>query len=158
MTDALTGIWNREGFYSTYKNYEEQYKGKRAVAFLDMDDFKSVNDTLGHGGGDEALILLANTLKEIFPSDAIISRFGGDEFVLAIFNIMDVDLLHLQCKQLVMDMNQRMAFNGASKHISISMGIVVSENESLDFMLEEADELLYKTKEFGKNNYLLREV
>ena len=158
LNDPLTGIWNRDGFHKAYHDFDVRYQGMRAVAFLDMDDFKSVNDTLGHAGGDEALKLLADTLKDHFKSDSIVSRFGGDEFVFALFNVMDVDLLRLQCQQLVDRMNREIEYGGAKKNLSISMGIVVSKNANLEHLLEEADELLYKTKKSGKNAYGLGEV
>ena len=158
LNDPLTNVWNRDGFYKAYQDFDVRYDGKRAVAFLDMDDFKSVNDTLGHAGGDEALKLLADTLKDSFKIDSIVSRFGGDEFVIALFNIMDVDLLRLQCQEFVDRMNCEMKYNGAVKKLSVSMGVVVSENPSLDYLIEEADELLYKTKKSGKNAYALNEV
>lgn len=86
-TDKLTGIYNRSGFDKALKKYLKNNPDKNCiVAELDIDDFKFINDMYGHEAGDEALRCLASYMKEYFPTDAVIGRNGGDEFVAFIPN------------------------------------------------------------------------
>lgn len=82
MRDKLTGLYNKNTFYTLVDKYIKD-NGKRAILlFFDLDNFKSVNDQMGHLAGDEILINVADSIKHIFRSDDIVARFGGDEFII----------------------------------------------------------------------------
>ena len=155
--DPLTGIYNREGFQSrldsVYANLEQRLP--ITIAVMDFDGFKGVNDTLGHAGGDEALKLLAGTLSEIFDRNAIVARYGGDEFMLCIYETEEKKVQRLLAK-LVQSMDRVFTYQALTHKISISVGAVLTrEPVSFEILYKEADKVLYYTKNHGKNGYHL---
>lgn len=85
--DFLTGILNRRAFQKSVE--DEMYKKTPGVfIFIDVDNFKSYNDTYGHNNGDFCLKHFAETMKKCFPAESIIGRYGGDEFVVYLKNLM----------------------------------------------------------------------
>lgn len=157
--DALTGIFNREGFNSVFQRVQacSSENGCYLLAMLDLDNFKSVNDTLGHSGGDKALQLLAKNLQELFGDIGVVSRFGGDEFNIYIPNVKYVQAIEKRMAELVRVMNQTLIFNGKERLLSISMGAVVVPNTvNEDDAMSKADAVLYEVKKNGKNNFICK--
>ena len=155
--DPLTGIYNREGFQTRLAALYEKLDEKLplTIAVMDFDSFKSVNDTLGHAGGDAALKLLADTLTEIFDENAIVSRYGGDEFMICTYETDEKKVQELLAK-LVKQMDRTFTYQALSKKISISVGAVLAkERVSFEVLYKEADKVLYYTKNHGKNGYHL---
>ena len=156
--DPLTGLFNRDGLYSVCNRLLETapVDGHYAMAVLDLDDFKSVNDTLGHAGGDVALKVLANELNAVFEDKAILSRYGGDEFVIYIPDVRDTANIHKMLIRLVTSMDRVLTYQEKEQKLSISLGaVIVSNIEPLDNSFEHADRILYEVKKAGKNNYRL---
>lgn len=151
-TDALTRLYNREGL----KMRMQEVKAPIVVAILDIDDFKQVNDTLGHTGGDEALKLLARALEKHMGENAILARYGGDEFVILLSQVSE-DEARIRIRSLVHAMDTELTFGKATKQISISVGAVYCINQEMgvDVLLKRADEELYQAKKAGKNAYRL---
>ncbi len=150
-TDALTEVYNREGFILNLPKEAENV----TLAVLDMDNFKQVNDSLGHAGGDYALKYLARIIKETLGEKGIVGRYGGDEFVFMLINMSQEDAKKY-LSMLVDMMNVEMEFAGNSKWVSISVGAIFSNKmESFDKLFRQADELLYKVKSAGRNSYQL---
>lgn len=149
-TDTLTRLYNREGL----KKHMLEAVAPFVVAILDIDDFKQVNDTLGHAGGDEALKLLARTLEVHMGENAILARYGGDEFVILMSQVTEEET-RTRLRSLVNAMDTEITFDKFTKHISISVGAVycTEENVSAETLLKYADEELYQTKKAGKNGY-----
>lgn len=151
--DALTGIYNRYGIQKSMKQLYEKKHFPILFSILDIDRFKSVNDTLGHLGGDEALRLLANTMKEVFGNEAVLGRYGGDEFVIG-FHGKDMEAAAAKFKELVSRMDRCFTFGENKVQLSISVGVVIVEEEMpYDDVFKAADHVLYSVKEAGKNNY-----
>lgn len=153
--DPLTGIYNRQGFHNRLDQLYTEIDEKlpMTVAVMDFDNFKSVNDILGHAGGDAALQLLANTLTKLFPENAIVARYGGDEFMLCIYNTEEEKARELLGK-LVQEMDREFTFQAITKKISISVGAVYTkENVIFQVLYKEADKILYHTKNNGRNGY-----
>lgn len=151
--DALTGLYNRYGIRWRMKQFYDKKHFPMIFSILDIDRFKSVNDTLGYLGGDEALKLLADNMKEVFGNRAVLGRYGGDEFVIGFYG---KDLAEAEKKfgELVTRMDRRFAFGEAEVDLSISVGVVIVEEEvSYDDLFKTADQALYSVKEKGKNNY-----
>ena len=126
-------------------------------AVLDLDNFKSVNDSLGHLGGDKALMKLAIELSKISSDKIVCARYGGDEFVISMFDVSkeDADMIF---DKLVSDMNYTMHFEGKSHVLSISLGAVYSDKiKTTQQMFECADKVLYSVKQLGKNQYRMLE-
>lgn len=155
--DSLTGIYNREGFKSRLESVYEELEKRLPVtiAVMDFDSFKAVNDTLGHAGGDAALKLLADTLSEIFDRNAIAARYGGDEFMLCIYETEEKKVQELLAK-LIKAMDRQFTYQALTHKISISVGAVQTiEPVSFEILYKEADKVLYYTKKHGKNGYHL---
>lgn len=156
-TDALTGIYNRTGYEKRFHEYLAKFGENASVTFavLDLDNFKSVNDSLGHAGGDEALKLLASRLDKISGTNTIVARYGGDEFVVCMFDIDKGDGQQI-FRALVDGMNTDLNYQGLVHHLSISLGAVYSES-MLPFatLFVEADKVLYHVKAAGKNGFRL---
>ncbi len=153
--DPLTGLYNREGLATMFKRYNqpEDADAKYVIAMIDFDDFKHVNDTLGHAGGDEALKLLAVNMLQVFGANSISVRYGGDEFLVYLPDVTDMEIIKEQLMQMVHNMDCTMEYQGNSRKISISAGAVLAAN-SVPFQeaYEKADALLYEIKSEGKNN------
>lgn len=155
-TDALTGLNNRYGLREQMNRVYEMKLFPITFSILDIDDFKRVNDTLGHAGGDEVLKLLASALKEVFGKTAVFARYGGDEFILCIVG-QDLQMAENRIKRLVKKMDRTFTYGDASTSISISLGAVYMENGILyDDLFKEADKVLYEVKEQGKNGFLIK--
>ena len=155
--DALTALYNRTGFEKRLSELMEKYPQQTPVAFavLDIDDFKAVNDSLGHVGGDEALKRLASKLLKISSEKVITARYGGDEFMMCMFDVTR-EKAEDTFKRLVNEMDSYMPFQGNSQKISISLGgVYVKEILPLTLLFVEADKVLYCVKTAGKNNYRL---
>ena len=152
--DSLTQVYNRRGFFDQLPKTAE----KVMFAVIDVDNFKSVNDQLGHAGGDEVLKMLANQLMKNFGENALIGRYGGDEFVCVISNVEFAEVDD-RLKWMVKCMDTTYQFQGMSHAISISIGAVYSEKMTdTSELFELADQVLYKKKENGKNGYLIEAV
>ena len=151
LVDELTGMLNRRGFLTMA---EQQLKVARRIkrrlflCFLDLDDLKGINDTLGHKEGDRALVDTAHILKGTLRESDIIARIGGDEFVaLAMEVIEDNAGIFMSRLQGNIELHNKEA--GRRFKISISLGIVHYNPErpsSLDGLLEQADKLMYEQK------------
>lgn len=151
--DALTGLYNRYGIREHMTQLWEKRHYPMIVSILDIDNFKTVNDTLGHLGGDEALKLLANTMKQVFGNKVILGRYGGDEFVIGFYG-KDLDAAEEKFSELVSRMDQRFAFDGEEVNLSISVGVaIIKEELPYDELFNAADSVLYSVKEKGKNSY-----
>lgn len=153
--DPLTGLYNRHGLSVMFERYNqpEDTESSYALAMIDFDDFKHVNDTLGHAGGDEALKLLAVNMLQVFGANSVSVRYGGDEFLVYLPNVKDMDTLKEKLMQLVQNMDCTMEYQGSSRKISISAGaILAGNNVAFQDAYEKADALLYEIKSEGKNN------
>ena len=147
-TDALTGVKNRYAF----KNDSHEFLDKNIIlAILDIDNFKHINDTAGHYGGDEALVVFSQILGEMFGVESVY-RFGGDEFLLLIDND-DTYAFEEQLK----DLRQRLDANKIGENeviVQFSCGYVVGNGvdyAQISDMLKTADSNLYFSKSNGKN-------
>lgn len=155
--DPLTGIFNRNGFRSHLKQITEteNWQLPVSVIMIDFDDFKSVNDGLGHAGGDTALQMLAKVMEELFDQNALNCRYGGDEFMIYTYGITE-EALEQKIKNLVKRMDCELQYQDLSQKISVSIGAYYSyEKLSWEELFEGADSALYEVKEFGKNGYHL---
>lgn len=149
--DPLTGLYNRDGFMEKYATME--VKKSLTYAILDIDNFKQINDKIGHVGGDAALKILADTLSAVFEKQAIVGRYGGDEFMVCVYDMDQYEVAALFDK-LVKTMDRDMDYQGKIKHLSISLGATYAgQKMPLDVLLKSADKVLYLVKEQGKNNW-----
>lgn len=155
--DFLTKVYNRETFAKKVKSelkYVDDFKGMYAFLIIDIDNFKNVNDHLGHRVGDIVLKDVGRELQENFNKGDIVGRLGGDEFVIFLKNINDVDAFENHIKILNKKLYKEYEKDGTKIVISGSIGVVISDRY-LPFieLYEKADESLYKVKHSGRNGY-----
>ncbi|WAW92920.1 EAL domain-containing protein [Xanthomonas citri pv. malvacearum] len=159
-TDALTGLTNRLGFREGLDHLLHTARStdsKLALLFADIDDFKRVNDTLGHEAGDEALLQFASRISRAVAAlggdDAILARFGGDEFVI-LLQSGDVSLLAAQlADRLVHELSLPLNVQGREVFLGTSIGITLFPDDARDAtaLLKNGDIAMYQAKVAGKN-------
>lgn len=155
--DALTGLYNREFFESHTANIlKKGALSQGAVVFIDVDDFKQVNDTLGHVVGDDVLCYTAKRVLGVFRHSDIVARYGGDEFVAFVNGIGEADLIK-RLTQLCESFNYPYRNGDIEYKLGISIGAALYPNNGTDYseLLDNADNALYAAKNAGKNRFEL---
>lgn len=149
LLDSLTGTYNHLAFENKCTSLIRQKGTKLLFVMLDVDDFKIVNDTLGHNVGDRVLSQTGQVLKEAVGANGIVGRLGGDEFAAIVFGLEDSDAVDEFCVKL----------SGRLKNIifdmeySASIGMTTGDDRELTFkdLYYEADQAMYYSKRHGKN-------
>ncbi|GKW47154.1 EAL domain-containing protein [Planococcus sp. NCCP-2050] len=157
FTDQLTGLPNRHWFYenlSAIAAKARQYDRSLAVMLIDFDDFKGVNDLLGHQGGDLFLKKVSERIKSCLRPTDRLSRHGGDEFIIAFENVTKAYMTRL-AKKIFQVMDRPVELFDHEMIVTISVGISMQEKcmNNEETLIREADFALYSAKEKGKNNY-----
>ena len=152
--DPLTGLANRHALLTRFEALKTQ--GPLCVAFIDLDDFKNVNDTLGHRSGDVVLIQLAQRMRDACPPEVTLGRLGGDEFALLLpFALHDPRVTETAHRCLDAALTPFELDNGMAQ-IGASIGIdTIAPGEGFDDALLRADEAMYRVKRTGKNGVAL---
>lgn len=156
--DGLTGLYNRVAFMKyTYKIFHDASVGasKHAIFFIDLDNFKNINDTLGHDYGDLLLKDVSDRMLSCIASDDILARNGGDEFLILKNRFDTVDDLENFASQLVNVVHHPFILNDETAVVSMSVGIAVFPNNGLTVseLIKNADIAMYNAKNSGKNSY-----
>ncbi len=157
--DFLTGLFNRRYFFDEMNEYIEQAKEKGeqfAIGMIDIDHFKKINDTYGHEIGDKIIVSLADILRSATNPQDIVARFGGEEFCVVLKNVNRHSAKEIFERLRENTENFSYHFkDGQYIHFTISIGAVMfHEDESLEDNLNEADMLLYKAKNNGRNQLI----
>ena len=145
--DALTGILNRRAYDQICKSSAEQ-KMSIALLLIDMDNFKSINDTFGHTGGDTALKALASILKDTFRNGDYVARIGGDEFAAILTDFKPEGFKVVTEK--INYVNERLSQIKGIEGASVSVGMAYSPSGYSEDLYKKADKALYAVKEAGK--------
>lgn len=156
--DGLTGLYNRVAFMKyAYKIFHDASVGasKHAIFFIDLDNFKNINDTLGHDYGDLLLKDVSDRMLSCIASDDILARNGGDEFLILKNRFDTVDDLENFASQLVNVVHHPFILNDETAVVSMSVGIAVFPNNGLTVseLIKNADIAMYNAKNSGKNSY-----
>lgn len=156
--DGLTGLYNRVAFMKyAYKIFHDASVGasKHAIFFIDLDNFKNINDTLGHDYGDLLLKDVSDRMLSCIASDDILARNGGDEFLILKNRFDTVDDLENFASQLVNVVHHPFILNDETAVVSMSVGIAVFPNNDLTVseLIKNADIAMYNAKNSGKNSY-----
>lgn len=159
--DGLTGIANRRcGEKQMHELLKESTPG--LFCMLDINDFKSINDTYGHKKGDDALIEVANAIKKSFRSDDVIMRLGGDEFAVFAKNVVSTGLARTKIERLFENMEKINIEGMEDCPVSISLGAVLVEENDTDVeylkLYSAADEAMYSCKGKAGNNMAIVEI
>lgn len=155
--DAMTGLYNKDTFLKLAKHHIEESEGiNSALVFLDLDNFKSLNDQLGHMTGDKAIKDASKKLQVIFSSYDLISRFGGDEFCILVKDIPP-KTLEDKLAWALEKLCQTYSNEESSITITASIGVAYTfdSGNNLDVLMQCADKALYEVKENGKNQYMV---
>ncbi len=151
--DPLTQLPNR--------NYLFQYRvdmplaGARHLLYLDLDNFKMINDTLGHSVGDFVLVQVANRLRQCVGSRGDVIRLGGDEFTVLLRPTVTKPEVQLLAEALLLQINAPLMFEGYPLHLSTSIGIASSSSLDVPNLLRNADIAMYAAKSQGKNRIMV---
>ncbi len=172
VTDPLTGLFNRRGFgeesgrllkavMSEQKFFRQRKEGltikKFSLIIFDLDNFKKLNDSLGHTAGDKALKLVAAMLRRYLRATDIAGRWGGEEFVVALpgDTLADAEVVaeHLRVKL------NRLQIKTKKRAVRLSASFGVTElgqaGQSLEDLIERADRAMYQAKHLGKNRVVI---
>ena len=158
--DPLTDLPNRSLFHDrldqTLKQ-SERYERKFALLFIDLDGFKSVNDTLGHHAGDALLIKTAKRIMACVREADTVARMGGDEFTVTLSTIGSVEDIRTVAQKIITSLAAPFEIGGQEVKIGSSIGISVYPEDGVDteILLKKADDAMYQVKNSGKNGYRL---
>lgn len=154
--DPLTGLANRLLARDRFGQSLELIKrnnSRVALLFLDLDNFKTINDSLGHAAGDELLCQVAERLQQVVRSGDTVCRQGGDEFLLALGDIKDRDAAASVALKVLEHLNAPFTIAGQQLLVSCSLGMALGPDDGSDFdtLLKKADMAMYKAKDAGRN-------
>ena len=162
LQDALTGLPNRMSFEQSIDSGLMQAKRHGwglAVLFIDIDKFKDVNDTYGHGMGDKVLSMVADRLQSVVREEDTVSRWAGDEFVCLLLEVKkEADVTRLAAN-MVDRISESFEFEGTVLSIRVSIGIAMypADGETADMLFKNADTAMYKAKGTEKRVVLFRD-
>lgn len=156
--DQLTGLYNQLRFIQKLKAELKDVEATGetgAIMFIDLDNFKTINDTLGHAMGDKVLKKIAKKLSEAIDDTAILARFGGDEFILLQREASTGETIIETAKKLMAFFKTPWQVENYEFYLTASMGITIYPNDGRDAdeLLKNVDTALYNAKELGKNSY-----
>jgi len=156
--DALTGLGNRNLFMSQLKvglDRAARHHRRLALIFIDLDNFKSINDTLGHDVGDQLLVEVARRLKASVRSEDVVCRLGGDEFTVYVEDFADPEGLVSTAQRLVQSISEPYLLGPHRREVTASVGISIYPNDgdSITELIKNADTAMYKVKEHGRNGF-----
>lgn len=159
--DYLTGLPNRTAF-SEYLEYAMSTLKKGhilSIMYIDLDNFKVINDTLGHSYGDELLIDVAERLKQVVDKNDYLARFGGDEFIILTENIINMWEYEEKIKKVQKVFLYPFVLSLKEFFVTISIGIALAPKDSVtaQTLIKNVDVALYAAKEIGKNTYCFYE-
>ncbi len=159
LHDALTGLPNRALLTDRLNHAIALKKRDRqknfAVLFLDLDNFKSVNDALGHSKGDVLLMIIAERISKSSREVDTVARFGGDEFVVFLESLNEIGDAIIVLNRVIENIHKPIVIDGHEIHITASIGVVTGENENstAESLMRDADIALYRAKEAGGDCY-----
>ncbi len=150
--DTLTNVYNRRGLFERIDEMVRQTTQKFALIEIDIDNLKEINDRFLHETGDEFLRWFAWILKSTTRGNDIVSRIGGDEFILVLDNIKNKENVIRFCEKLYDNFNNSIDDKFKPLNVNMSMGISIYPNDSKapNILIKQADEALYYAKQHGK--------
>ena len=155
--DALTGLPNRNRLRDHLESKLATLGGgsRLAVLYIDLDRFKPVNDTFGHGAGDEVLIGVSNRLKQCVRGDDLVARLGGDEFVIIMSRVQHNEDLEKLCLRIVAAINEPFVYEHSQIFIGASIGVAMAPADAKqpNELLRCADIALYQAKASGRGTW-----
>ena len=156
--DHLTGLPNRTLFLDRMEQSLARARRSRkpmALLFIDVDRFKSVNDSLGHNVGDQLLYQIGQRLLECVRTSDTVARLGGDEFTVIIEDCVDPKSVTLTCERILISLSEPVLLEGTEVNLGASIGVSMypGDGTTVQALLQNADSAMYKAKDRGRNNY-----
>lgn len=156
--DALTGLYNREATRQKISAYLDQVDGSTCALFLiDTDNFKQVNDNMGHLFGDAVLTEMAIGMKKLVRQSDVVGRIGGDEFIIFLKDLASQSVAEEKAQQLLVMFQHLFLSEKRPIEVTCSIGVALCPQDGQDFqtLYQNADRALYRAKSVGKNNFKL---
>ena len=155
--DSLTGLPNKLSLYEEANSIFVRDKGNVALLFIDIDNFKYVNDTLGHAFGDQLIVLVSERLSSIVGNRSSLYRLGGDEFIFIIEDITGISEAEAYSSEIITKISEEFRINKSLLYVSVSIGIAIypDHGEQLEQLLKYSDIAMYHAKEAGRRNYVV---
>jgi diguanylate cyclase (GGDEF)-like protein len=155
--DALTGLPNRNLLHDRLRQavYSQRTPRAMAVVFIDLDNFKFVNDSLGHGVGDKLLKGMAERLRGVLREGDTVARLGGDEFVVLLNDQSSEEVIVRAMQRIIQEISLPMQVDGHELSLTCSAGISLhpQDGTDVDTLLRNADAAMYRAKDHGRNNF-----
>ncbi|WP_298443182.1 EAL domain-containing protein [uncultured Ferrimonas sp.] len=156
--DPLTGLLNRSNFNQKSERLLQQNRlleQSAALLFLDLDRFKHINDTYGHSAGDALLVEAARRLQQQLSADDLLCRFGGDEFVILVPKLTQVEQLERLAERLLQAISEPFELDTQVFYLTTSVGIACwpEDGDQLESLVKNADLAMYQAKEEGRGRY-----
>ena len=158
LYDSLTGLENRALFNKRLEKVIQNAKRnmvRTALLFIDIDNFKEINDSLGHKAGDHVLKVIADRLKEHVRQNDSIARISGDEFTVLLSDIRNYEDASVVTRHILKSFEEAITVGSHELFITVSIGISITPEDSMNMaeLLNNADMAMYQAKQNGKNNY-----
>ncbi|MGE5605985.1 MAG: EAL domain-containing protein [Bacteroidota bacterium] len=156
--DVLTGLPNRLMMHSYWaENFAGCKSLKTAIFFLDTDNFKLINDTLGHNFGDQLIVAIGSRLQSLLGQGLMVFRIGGDEFILFRSYFTEISEVEATAIQILQSFTEPFELENKRVHITVSIGITIYPDHAVEAvdLLKNADIAMFKAKELGKNRYVI---
>ncbi|RMX20936.1 GGDEF domain-containing protein [Legionella jordanis] len=156
--DHLTNLHNRRAFEETAERLlalSKRHQRRSALLFLDIDNFKTINDQINHEAGDEVLRQMANRLKCLFRQEDVCARLGGDEFAIFIPEIINAASVNQIISKLMKQLSYPYFLDGTQLSVTVSLGVALypEDGDCLQSLLQKADEAMYRVKLKGKKGF-----
>lgn len=158
FSDYLTNTHNRVSFYRTVEDLLHTDNQQLSIFLLDLDGFKEINDTYGHDIGDDVLVEVAKRIKEVIHPSGILSRTGGDEFLICYPNI-NKEMIRTLSKNIIDHVSLPIKNDNLDIKVAISIGASMypKDGQTVKDLVKKADMAMYKAKSLGKNQYAIFE-
>jgi len=155
--DILTGLRNKLALYEDAKEFLLSGERKAAVMFIDLDQFKYINDTMGHAFGDQLLARVSERLSSLLENNCYIYRLSGDEFIIIMQDIMNREEAESFTSRILKSMRKQFIVSDITINVSLSIGIAFypDDGSNIDELLKCADIAMYKAKEAGRKGYVV---
>ena len=156
--DPLTGLPNRRLLFELLQktfDLARRNRTKVGVIYIDLDDFKPINDSLGHRAGDRALVAIAGRLRAMLRASDTVARVGGDEFVAVLATVRDSQDIANAAAKIIEECGRPLFVEGTSCRVGLSMGVAVfpDDGDSIELIVNSADAAMYKVKHGSKNSF-----
>lgn len=153
--DGMTGLYNKATTEAAMDQVLKNSGGRlEAMMIIDIDNFKTVNDTSGHQSGDHVIKIIADLISSIFRKTDIVGRIGGDEFCVLMVNVPDMKIIYNKANELIQLMRYKPNIT-IPEYVTLSIGLATNDRKDTDYaaVFRKADEALYEAKAAGKAQY-----